>query len=71
MYYELSKTVESDMHWSSLCAIMSNKSSCARSVKRPNRYEDSNDMIVICNNENFIAEGTIDIFRYCTRCSAY
>ena len=28
-------------------------------------------MIVTCSNENCIEEGTIDIFRLCTRCSAY
>ena len=28
-------------------------------------------MIVKCSNENCVEEGTIDIFRLCTRCSAY
>ena len=28
-------------------------------------------MIVKCSNENCTEEGTIDIFRLCTRCSAY
>ena len=28
-------------------------------------------MIVKCINESFIEEGTIDIFRLCTRCSVY
>ena len=50
---------------------MSNKSSYGRSVKKPNRCEDSNGMIVKCSNENCIEEGTIDKFRLCTRCSAY
>ena len=50
---------------------MSNKSSYGRLVKKPNWYEDINDMIVKCGNENCIEEGTINLFRLCTRCSAY
>ena len=50
---------------------MSNKSSYGRLVKKPNQYEDINDMVVKCGNENCIEEGTINIFRLCTRCSAY
>ena len=48
---------------------MPNKSSYVRLVKKPDRYEDSNDMIVKGSNENCIGEGTIGtIFRFCTRC---
>ena len=50
---------------------MLNKSSNGRSLKKSNRYEDTNDMIVEFSNENLIEEGSIYIFRLCTRCSAY
>ena len=50
---------------------MSNKASYGGSVKNPNWYKDTNDMIVKCSNENCIEQGTLDIFRFCTRCSAY
>ena len=46
------------------------KSSYGQSVKKPNWYEDNNEVIVKCKNKNCIEEGTIDIFRLCTRCSA-
>ena len=50
---------------------MSSKLSYRRSSKKLNRHEGSNDIDVKCNNEKCIDEGTIDIFRLCTRCSAY
>ena len=72
MLHEFWKTTGSDMNYWFLCVTMPNKSSYGLLVKKPDRYEDSNDMIVKGSNENCIGECTIGtIFRLCTRCSAY
>ena len=45
------------------------KSSYARAVKKPVRYDDDSDMLVNCTNQNCIEENNINYFRICTRCS--
>ena len=48
------------------------KSSYGRNLKRPERLNDSeNNLIVKCSNENCTIQGNTQVFRHCTRCSAY
>ena len=48
------------------------KSSYGRNLKRPERLKDSkNNLIVKCSNENCTIQGNLQVFRHCTRCSAY
>ena len=48
------------------------KSSYGRNLKRPERLNDSeNNLIVKCSNENCTIQGNLQLFRHCTRCSAY
>ena len=48
------------------------KLSYGRNVKRLERLNDSeNNLIVKCSNENCTIQGNLQLFRHCTRCSAY
>ena len=48
------------------------KSSYGRNSKRPERLNYSeNNLIVKCSNENCPIQGNLQVFRHCTKCSAY
>ena len=48
------------------------ESSYGRNLKRPERSNDSeNNLIIKCSNENCTIQGNLQVFRHCTRCSAY
>ena len=48
------------------------KSSYGRNLKRPERLNYSeNNSVVKCSNENCTIQGNLQVFRHCTRCSAY
>ena len=49
------------------------KSSYGRNLKRPERLNDDseNNLIVKCSNENCAIHRNLQVFRHCTRCSAY
>ena len=48
------------------------KSSHGRHLKSPERLNDSeNNLIAKCSNKNCTIQENLQVFRHCTRCSAY